>query len=231
MLELENIDTFYGDTHILWDLSLRVPKGSAVAILGRNGMGKTTIIRSVIGLPAPTSGVVRFNGEKINGLAPFRIARKGIGLVPQGRIVFPSLSVKENLLVAARGNDSEGAWDLESIYGLFPILEQRAGLHANLLSGGEQQMLSIARALMLNPDLLLMDEPSEGLAPLVVRQIGQVICHLKGKVTVFLAEQNLNLALSVADHIYVISKGTVVWAGESDALRDNDDVKHKWLGV
>lgn len=231
MLELENIDTFYGDTHILWDLSLRVPKGSAVAILGRNGMGKTTIIRSVIGLPAPTSGVVRFNGEKINGLAPFRIARKGIGLVPQGRIVFPSLSVKENLLVAARGNDSEGAWDLESIYGLFPILEQRAGLHANLLSGGEQQMLSIARALMLNPDLLLMDEPSEGLAPLVVRQIGQVICHLKGKVTVFLAEQNLNLALSVADHIYVISKGTVVWAGDSDALRDNDDVKHKWLGV
>jgi len=194
-------------------------------------MGKTTIIRSVIGLPAPTSGVVRFNGEKINGLAPFRIARKGIGLVPQGRIVFPSLSVKENLLVAARGNDSEGAWDLESIYGLFPILEQRAGLHANLLSGGEQQMLSIARALMLNPDLLLMDEPSEGLAPLVVRQIGQVICHLKGKVTVFLAEQNLNLALSVADHIYVISKGTVVWAGDSDALRDNDDVKHKWLGV
>jgi branched-chain amino acid transport system ATP-binding protein len=151
--------------------------------------------------------------------------------VPQGRIVFPSLSVKENLLVAARGNDSEGAWDLESIYGLFPILEQRAGLHANLLSGGEQQMLSIARALMLNPDLLLMDEPSEGLAPLVVRQIGQVICHLKGKVTVFLAEQNLNLALSVADHIYVISKGTVVWAGDSDALRDNDDVKHKWLGV
>jgi len=231
LLELENIDTFYGDTHILWDLSLRVPKGSAVAILGRNGMGKTTIIRSVIGLPAPTSGVVRFNGEKINGLAPFRIARKGIGLVPQGRIVFPSLSVKENLLVAARGNDSEGAWDLESIYGLFPILEQRAGLHANLLSGGEQQMLSIARALMLNPDLLLMDEPSEGLAPLVVRQIGQVICHLKGKVTVFLAEQNLNLALSVADHIYVISKGTVVWAGDSDALRDNDDVKHKWLGV
>jgi len=231
LLELENIDTFYGDTHILWDLSLRVPKGSAVAILGRNGMGKTTIIRSVIGLPAPTSGVVRFNGEKINGLAPFRIARKGIGLVPQGRIVFPSLSVKENLLVAARGNDSEGAWDLESIYGLFPILEQRAGLHANLLSGGEQQMLSIARALMLNPDLLLMDEPSEGLAPLVVRQIGQVICHLKGKVTVFLAEQNLSMALSVADHIYVISKGTVVWAGDSDALRDNDDVKHKWLGV
>jgi branched-chain amino acid transport system ATP-binding protein len=231
LLELENINTFYGDTHVLWDLSLKVPKGSAVAILGRNGMGKTTIIRSVMGLPAPTSGVARFNGEVVSGLPPYRIARKGIGLVPQGRIVFPSLSVKENLLVAARGNDAEGAWNLESIYELFPILKERANLHANLLSGGEQQMLAVARALMLNPDLLLMDEPSEGLAPLVVKQIGHVICQLKGKVTVFLAEQNLNLALSVADDIYIISKGGVVWEGSPEALRDNEDVKQKWLGV
>jgi branched-chain amino acid transport system ATP-binding protein len=231
VLELEGIDTFYGDTHVLWDLSLKVPKGSAVAILGRNGMGKTTIIRSVMGLPAPTSGLVRFNGEVISGLPPFRIARKGIGLVPQGRIVFPSLSVRENLTVAARGNDSEGAWDLESIYGLFPILEQRAGLHANLLSGGEQQMLAIARALMLNPDLLLMDEPSEGLAPLVVKQIGQVICRLKGKLTVLLAEQNLNMALTVADDIYIVSKGSVVWEGKPGDLRDNEEAKERWLGV
>jgi branched-chain amino acid transport system ATP-binding protein len=231
VLELEGIDTFYGDTHVLWDLSLKVPKGSAVAILGRNGMGKTTIIRSVMGLPAPTSGVARFNGEVVSGLPPYRIARKGIGLVPQGRIVFPSLSVKENLLVAARGNDAEGAWNLESIYELFPILEQRAGLHANLLSGGEQQMLAIARALMLNPDLLLMDEPSEGLAPLVVKQIGQVICRLKGKLTVLLAEQNLNMALTVADDIYIVSKGSVVWEGKPGDLRDNEEAKERWLGV
>jgi branched-chain amino acid transport system ATP-binding protein len=231
LLELENINTFYGDTHVLWDLSLKVPRGSAVAILGRNGMGKTTIIRSVMGLPAPESGVVRFNGEAVNGLAPYQIARKGIGLVPQGRIVFPSLTVKENLLVAARGNDVEGAWNLENIYELFPILKQRAGFHANLLSGGEQQMLAIARALMLNPALLLMDEPSEGLAPLVVKQIGHIICQLKGKVTVFLAEQNLNMALSAADDIYIVSKGSVVWEGKPEDLRENDEVKQKWLGV
>jgi branched-chain amino acid transport system ATP-binding protein len=231
LLELENINTFYGDTHVLWDLCLKVPQGTTVAILGRNGMGKTTIIRSVIGLPAPNSGVVRFKGEAISGLPPYQIARKGIGLCPQGRIVFPSLSVKENLLVAARGNEGEDAWDLERIYELFPILKERQGLHANLLSGGEQQMLAVARALMLNPDLLMMDEPSEGLAPMVVKQIGQVICRLKGKLTVFLAEQNLNMALSVADDIFIISKGSVVWEGKPEDLRDNEEVKQKWLGV
>jgi branched-chain amino acid transport system ATP-binding protein len=231
LLELENVNTYYGDTHVLWDLSLKVPQGKTVAILGRNGMGKTTIIRSIIGLPSPTSGVVRFNGEPISSLAPFQIARKGIGLVPQGRIVFPSLSVKENLLVAARGQEKEDAWDLERVYELFPILKERQGLSGNLLSGGEQQMLVVARALMLNPDLLLMDEPSEGLAPMVVKQIGQVICQLKGKLTVFLAEQNLNMALSVADHIYIISMGAVVWEGGPDELRDSEEVKQKWLGV
>jgi branched-chain amino acid transport system ATP-binding protein len=231
LLELENINTFYGDTHILWDLSLRVREGTTVAILGRNGMGKTTTIRSIVGLPAPASGLVRFKGEQINGLQPFQIARKGIGLCPQGRVVFPSLSVKENLLVAARGNEGEGAWDLDMVYELFPLLKQRQGLHANLLSGGEQQMLAVARALMLNPDLLLMDEPSEGLAPLVIRQIGHIICQLKGKLTVLLAEQNLNLALTVADDIYIVSKGSVVWEGKPEDLRDNEEVKQKWLGV
>jgi branched-chain amino acid transport system ATP-binding protein len=231
LLELENINTFYGDTHVLWDLSLKVPRGTAVAILGRNGMGKTTIIRSVMGLPTPNSGVVRFKGETISGLAPYQIARKGIGLCPQGRIVFPSLTVKENLMVAARGNEGEDAWDLERIYELFPILKDRQSFHANLLSGGEQQMLAVARALMLNPDLLMMDEPSEGLAPLVVKQVGQVICRLKGKLTVFLAEQNLNMALTVADDIYIVSKGSVVWEGKPDELRNNEEIKQKWLGV
>lgn len=231
MLELDNINTFYGATHVLWDLSLRVPQGNTVAILGRNGMGKTTIIRSIIGLPAPSSGVVRLRGEVISGLAPYQIARKGVGLVPQGRIVFPSLTVKENLLVAARGNEVEGAWDLDKVYALFPILRDRQRLYANLLSGGEQQMLVVARALMSNPDLLLMDEPSEGLAPMVIEQIGQVICGLKGRLTVLLAEQNLNMALAVADHIYVIGKGSVVWDGTPDDLRRSEEVKKKWLGV
>jgi branched-chain amino acid transport system ATP-binding protein len=231
VLELENINTYYGETHVLWNLSLSVARGTTVAILGRNGMGKTTVVRSIIGLPGPSSGVVRYKDEVINGLAPYQIARKGVGLVPQGRIVFPSLTVKENLLVAARGNEGEDAWNLEKVYALFPILEKRQRFYANLLSGGEQQMLAVARALMTNPDLLLMDEPSEGLAPLVIEQIGQVICGLKGKLTVFLAEQNLNMALSVADYLYIISKGSVVWDGKPEDLRDNDETKHKWLGV
>jgi branched-chain amino acid transport system ATP-binding protein len=231
LLELENINTFYGETHVLWDLSLSIPQGNTVAILGRNGMGKTTIIRSIMGLPSPASGVVRFKNEVINDLEPYQIARRGMGLVPQGRIVFPSLTVKENLLVAAKGNEGEEAWDLERVYALFPILRDRQRLYANLLSGGEQQMLAVARALMTNPDLLLMDEPSEGLAPMVIKQIGQVICQLKGKLTVFLAEQNLNMALSVADHIYVVSKGSVVWEGKPEDLRHNEETKHKWLGV
>jgi len=231
LLELDKINTFYGDTHVLWDLSLRVPQGTTVAVLGRNGMGKTTTIRSIMGLPGPSSGSVTFKGERVDGLQPFQIARKGIGLCPQGRIVFPSLSVKENLMVAARGNETEGAWDLEMVYELFPILRERQSLHADLLSGGEQQMLAVARALMLNPDLLLMDEPSEGLAPMVVKAIGQVICRLKGKLTVLIAEQNLNMALTVADDIYIISKGAVVWEGKPEDLSKDEDVKQKWLGV
>jgi branched-chain amino acid transport system ATP-binding protein len=231
VLELDRINTCYRDTHVLWDVSLTVPQGGVVAMLGRNGMGKTTIIRSVMGLTPPRDGVVRFKNETINGLEPFQIARKGLGLVPQGRRVFPSLSVKENLLFGARASGGVDSWDLEKVYSLFPILRERAGAYANLLSGGEQQMLAIARALMTNPDLLIMDEPSEGLAPMVVKQIGQVICSLKGRLTVFLAEQNLNMALSVADYIYVISKGSIVYQSKPEELRHDEEAKRKWLGV
>ena len=231
MLKLDSINTFYHSRQILWNLSLHVPRGSIVAMLGRNGMGKTTIMRSIVGLTPPRSGEVRFKDEKINGLEPHKISRKGIGYVPQGRGIFPSLSVKENLTVAARGQKGEDAWDLKRVYGFFPRLKERQGNFGNLLSGGEQQMLAIGRALMTNPDLLIMDEPSEGLAPLVIKQIGEVISNLKGSLTVFLAEQNFNMALSVADYIYIVDKGTIVHESTPELLRCDEEVKQKWLGV
>ncbi len=231
MLELEKINTYYADSHVLWDVSLKVPHGRCVVLLGRNGMGKTTIMRSCMGLTPPRTGVVRLQGEPLKGLEPYQIARRGMALVPQGRGIFASLSVKENLLIGAREAGAAGAWDLEEVYSLFPILRERSKMYANLLSGGEQQMLAVGRALMRNPDLLLMDEPSEGLAPLVIDEIGNTICRLKGRLTVFLAEQNFNMAMSVADYVYIVSKGSVVWEGLPADLRDNEEVKQKWLGV
>jgi len=230
VLDLENVNTYYGDTHVLWDVSLQVPRGQCVVMLGRNGMGKTTIMRSCMGLTPPRKGVIRYKEETINGLEPYQIARRGMALVPQGRGVFASLTVRENLTIGAK-KTGNGAWNLDEVHSLFPILKERSKVYANLLSGGEQQMLAVARALMRNPDLLLMDEPSEGLAPMVISEIGQVICRLKGKLTVFLAEQNFNMALAVADYIYIISKGSVVWEGLPDDLRDNEEVKQRCLGV
>lgn len=231
MLKIDNISTYYWERQVLWNLSLNVSKGAVVAILGRNGMGKSTLIRSIMGLTPPASGRIHFKEEDITGLAPHRIAHKGIAFVPQGRGIFQSLTVKENLTIMETGAKGQDAWTLEGVYDLFPILKERAGLNAALLSGGEQQMLAVGRALMMNPDLLIMDEPSEGLAPMVIKQIGQVICRLKGRLTVLLAEQNLNMALTVADDIYIISKGSVVWEGKPEDLRDNEEVKQKWLGV
>jgi branched-chain amino acid transport system ATP-binding protein len=231
LLKIDNISTYYWERQVLWNLSLNVSKGAVVAILGRNGMGKSTLIRSIMGLTPPASGRIHFKEEDITGLAPHRIAHKGIAFVPQGRGIFQSLTVKENLTIMETGAKGQDAWTLEGVYDLFPILKERAGLNAALLSGGEQQMLAVGRALMMNPDLLIMDEPSEGLAPMVIKQIGQVICRLKGRLTVLLAEQNLNMALTVADDIYIISKGSVVWEGKPEDLRDNEEVKQKWLGV
>jgi len=231
VLELANVNTYYADTHVLWDVSLKIPLGSSVAMLGRNGMGKTTIIRSIMGLTPPSAGEIRYKGEMINALEPYQIARRGIALVPQGRGIFASLTVKENLMIGARPIDGDDSWNLNEIYSLFPILKDRSKQYANLLSGGEQQMLAVARALMRNPDVLLMDEPSEGLAPIVIHEIGQVICRLKGRLTVFLAEQNFNMAISVADYVYIVSKGSVVWEGPPEDLRNNEEVKQKWLGV
>jgi branched-chain amino acid transport system ATP-binding protein len=228
-LEVEGVHTYYGESHVLQGISLRVDRGEVLAILGRNGMGKTTLIRTIIGFTPPREGRVLYEGTEITRLPPFRMVALGMALVPQGRRVFPSLSVRENLDVARRG---EGRWTLEQVYALFPRLRDRAGNRANKLSGGEQQMLAIGRALMSNPDLLLMDEPTEGLAPLLVREVARVIAELKRSgLSILLVEQNLALALSVADRVHVLSRGQIVHTGTPAQLMTNDDVKTRYLGV
>ena len=228
-LEVEGVHTYYGESHVLQGVSLRVDPGEVLAILGRNGMGKTTLIRTIIGFTPPREGRVLYEGTEITRLPPFRMVALGMALVPQGRRVFPSLSVRENLDVARRG---EGRWSLEQVYALFPRLRDRAGNRANKLSGGEQQMLAIGRALMSNPDLLLMDEPTEGLAPLLVREVGRVITELKRSgLSILLVEQNLALAMSVADRVHVLSRGQIVHTGTPAELMGNDDVKTRYLGV
>ncbi|HET8575460.1 MAG TPA: ABC transporter ATP-binding protein [Methylomirabilota bacterium] len=229
MLKVEEVHTYYGDSHVLQGISLTVGAGEVVTILGRNGMGKTTLIRSIVGFTPPRRGRVRFDAEDITRWPPFRMVKLGMALVPQGRRVFPSLSVRENLEVARGG---QGHWSVERIYEIFPRLHERAGNRANKLSGGEQQMLAIGRALMSNPRLLLMDEPTEGLAPLLVREVGRVIGELKKEgLSILLVEQNLPLALSVADRVHVLSRGQIVHSGTPEGLMANEEVKTRYLGV
>ncbi len=225
LLSVDKINTYYWTSHVLWDLSLEIPRGKIVALLGRNGMGKTTLMRSIVGLTPPKDGTITFKGTTISGLEPHKISHLGIGYVPQGRGIFPSLSVKENLLIGARGQEKPDAWTLDRVYEFFPILKEREGLYGNLLSGGEQQMLAVGRALMTNPDLLIMDEPSEGLAPMVIKQIGDVISALKDKLTVFLAEQNFNMAIGCADYVYIVSKCSIVLEGAPQALVVDPEIK------
>ena len=228
-LEVDAIHTYYGESHVLHGISLRVDPGEVLAILGRNGMGKTTLIRSIVGFTPPREGHVRYKGVDITRRPPFRMVDMGMALVPQGRRVFPALSVRENLEVARHG---QGRWSLEQVYALFPRLRERAANRANKLSGGEQQMLAIGRALMSNPELLLLDEPTEGLAPLLVREVGRVIAELKrGGLSILLVEQNLGLAISVADRVHVLSRGQIVHAGTPGELMRDEDVKARYLGV
>jgi len=230
MLQLTDVHTYYGDSHILHGVSLRLPAGEAVGLLGRNGAGKTTTIRSIMGFTPPRAGSIRFKDRELVGQPPYRIARLGIGLVPQGRRVFPDLTVRENLLLGAR-RGSDG-WSLESTLERFPHLRERQKQLGGTLSGGEQQMLAIARALMTNPQLLLMDEPSEGLAPALVREIGQIIAELKAdKLAFILVEQNLPLALSTVDRLYVMNKGTIVFEGTPQALMADEATHRQYLGV
>jgi len=229
VLELRDVHTYYGESHVLQGVSLEVPSGRVVAILGRNGAGKTTLVRTTIGFTPARRGTVRFKGDDITRWPAYRAVERGMALVPQGRRVFPSLSVIENLEVARRNG---GRWTLARVLDLFPRLRERGPNRANKLSGGEQQMLAIGRALMTNPDLLLMDEPTEGLAPLIVREVGRVIADLKREgLSILLVEQNLPLALSVADTVHVLSRGQIVHSGTPDALMASEDVKSRYLGV
>jgi branched-chain amino acid transport system ATP-binding protein len=230
MLEVTDLHTYYGDSYVLQGVSLGVQRGEVVGVLGRNGMGKTTLIRSIVGFTPPRRGRVTFKDRDITGWTSNRIVGLGIGLVPQGRRVFPSLTVAENLSVAASRNG--GPWTVERAMDLFPRLRERARNRAGKLSGGEQQMLAIARALMANPDLLLMDEPTEGLAPLLVREVGRVIDTLKGEgLSILLVEQNLPLALRLSDRVHVVSRGRIVHSSTPDELWQNAEVKARYLGV
>jgi branched-chain amino acid transport system ATP-binding protein len=233
VLEIRDLHTYYGVSHVLQGVSLAVGAGEVIGILGRNGMGKTTLIRSIIGFTPSRRGTVRFKDADITRWPAFRAVQRGMALVPQGRRVFPSLTVGENLDVARR--EAPGApapWTFERVYALFPRLRERTRNRANKLSGGEQQMLAIARALMTNPDLLLMDEPTEGLAPLLVREVGRAIGELKRQgLSILLVEQNLPLALSVVDRVHILSRGQIVHTATPTELAADDTVKSRYLGV
>ena len=231
MLELENVNAYYGESHILRGVSLSVRDGEVVCLLGRNGAGKTTTILTIMGYLKPRAGGIVYKGRDIGALPPYAVARLGFGFVPQERGIFPSLTVREHLTVFARAGDKR-RWTLERIFGLFPNLKQRERNLGFQLSGGEQQMLSIARALMLNPSLLLLDEPSEGLAPMIVQEIISVLKSVKREgLAILLVEQNLRTALAVADRHHVMNKGEICFTGSSAELEHNEFVLRTYLSV
>jgi branched-chain amino acid transport system ATP-binding protein len=232
-LTLAGVDALYGDSHVLHGVSLTVRPGRLVALLGRNGAGKTTCLNAIVGVLPPRAGTIHAFGQAIGGLAPERIARRGIALVPQGRRVFRSLSVRENLAVAARRGDGQAeAWTIARVFEAFPRLGQRHAQAAGSLSGGEQQMLAIGRALMANPRLLLMDEPSEGLAPQIVAEVGRIIAGLMAHgLSILLVEQNTKLALRVADDVVLLNTGRVVFEGPAEAVRHDEGLIQQHLGV
>jgi branched-chain amino acid transport system ATP-binding protein len=233
MLELDAINAYYGDSHILHGVSLSVRAGEVVCLLGRNGAGKTTTILTIMGYLQPRPGRIRYNGRNIGGLPPYALARLGFGFVPQERGIFPSLTVRENLTVFARtGRGGPGFWTLPRIFQLFPALQARQRNLGFQLSGGEQQMLSIARALMLSPSLLLLDEPSEGLAPIIVQQIIEVLARLKREgLAILLVEQNLSVAFAIGDRHHVMNKGAICFSGSTAELERNDFVLREYLSV
>jgi branched-chain amino acid transport system ATP-binding protein len=230
LLKVEEIHTYYGDSYILQGISMQVAQGEVIGMLGRNGMGKTTFIRSVIGFTPPQRGRVSFQNMDITKKQPFEIAKLGICMVPQGRHIFPSLNVVENLTVGFRSG-SDG-WTLEKIYELFPLLKKREKQPGNKLSGGEQQMLAIGRSLMMNPSLLLMDEPTEGLSPILVQAVGEIIQKLKKRgISILLVEQNLKFTLKHGDYIHIVSRGRIVHSSSPEELEADQEIKLRYLGV
>jgi branched-chain amino acid transport system ATP-binding protein len=231
ILEVQDIHTYYGDAYVLQGLSLKLEQGQILGLLGRNGVGKTTLVNSICGFVPPRRGKIVFKGDDITTIPSFETVRSGMGLVPQGRRVFPTLSVEENLLVAERHAERHG-WNLERVYNMFPRLRERRLQRAKTLSGGEQQMLAIGRGLMTNPDCLIMDEPSEGLAPIIIQGVWEAIAKLKQEgMSILLVEQNASLALKLVDYVHVMSKGQVVYSARPDELRANDEIKHSYLGI
>ena len=233
LLTVDALNTFYGKSHVLRDVSFGVPAGQITVLLGRNGAGKTTTLRSIMGLTPPRAGAVRFKDREITGQPPHRVFRLGVGYVPEGRQIFPYLDVGENLRLATRPAADGTRWTLERIFEYFPVLRERWGQRGRSLSGGEQQMLAIARALAGNPDLVMLDEPSQGLAPRLVRELETLMVRLKGEgVTILLVEQNARMALTVSDQVLVLSKGTVVFAGAtSEFHRHEAELKGRYLSV
>jgi branched-chain amino acid transport system ATP-binding protein len=231
ILDVQDVHTYYGDAYVLQGLSLQLEQGQILGLLGRNGVGKTTLVNTIIGFVPPRRGKIVFKGADITGHSSFVIVRSGMGLVPQGRRVFPTLSVEDNLAVAEHSPKRHG-WNLERVYALFPRLRERKHQRAKTLSGGEQQMLAIGRGLMTNPDCLIMDEPSEGLAPIVIQGLWQAIATLKREgLSILLVEQNAALALKLVDFVHVISKGRVVYSAPPGDLWANDEIKSRYLGI
>ena len=232
LLAVRDIHAAYGSSRVLFGISLEVAQGECVCLLGRNGMGKTTTMRAIMGLTPPSAGRVVWKGQDIAGWPPFRIARAGIGFVPEDRRIFAELSVRENLGVAGQAAGRSGRWNIGAVYGLFPKLKELADRQGGFLSGGEQQMLTIGRTLMGNPELLLLDEPSEGLAPLVVENMFDQVSRLKREgLTILLAEQGVDFSLALADRVYVLEKGTVRFSGPAAELRDNTRLRDELLAL
>lgn len=232
MLSVRQLQASYGPAQVLFDISLEVKAGEVVTLLGRNGMGKTTTVRSIMGLLRPRGGEVRFDGAAVTGLAPYRIAKTGVGLVPEGRQIFPTLTVEENLVATASARSGERRWTLDAVYDLFPRLRERRGNLGTQLSGGEQQMLAIGRALMTNPKLLILDEATEGLAPLIRAEIWTCLKRLKGeRQSILVIDKNIGALASFADRHVIIEKGRSVWTGTSEELMSDTSLKDRYLHV